>query len=192
MGLFDDVSQFLETRLEEFLRDNPHLELLALDDQLREQAEESLRLVATLKRQEQALQEKILATARDIQRWHERIQKAKAVGRRDLVEPAEAREAALLRQGNQLWGQMRGVQTQAEQTQTLYKRVQARRQEVKAKLETVRAQQATTQASQSWQTQGWQQATTQTPRGQADPLEAKFQQWETEAELQDLKRQMGQ
>ncbi|MFN7348495.1 MAG: TIGR04376 family protein, partial [Dolichospermum sp.] len=27
MSLFDDLSRFLESRLEEFLRNNPHLEL---------------------------------------------------------------------------------------------------------------------------------------------------------------------
>lgn len=27
MGLFEDFSNFFETRLEEFLKDNPHLEL---------------------------------------------------------------------------------------------------------------------------------------------------------------------
>jgi len=36
VGLFDDFSRFLESRLEEFLRNNPHLEL-ALLEQLREQ-----------------------------------------------------------------------------------------------------------------------------------------------------------
>ena len=30
MGVFDDVSRFLEDRLEEFLKNNPHLELQAL------------------------------------------------------------------------------------------------------------------------------------------------------------------
>ena len=35
MGLFDDLSRFLENRLEEFLRNNPHLELEALLEQLR-------------------------------------------------------------------------------------------------------------------------------------------------------------
>ncbi|MEY3222150.1 MAG: hypothetical protein RLZZ203_1006, partial [Cyanobacteriota bacterium] len=48
MSLFDDLSRFLESRLEEFLRNNPHLELQALLEQLREQEEDTLKLVADL------------------------------------------------------------------------------------------------------------------------------------------------
>ncbi|MGL4503833.1 MAG: TIGR04376 family protein, partial [Planktothrix sp.] len=46
MGLFEDFSRFFETRLDEFLKDNPHLELQALEEQLREQEEDTLRLIA--------------------------------------------------------------------------------------------------------------------------------------------------
>lgn len=48
VGLFDDLSQFLENRLEEFLRNNPHLELEALLEQLRKQEEDTLKLIADL------------------------------------------------------------------------------------------------------------------------------------------------
>ncbi|HEY9748351.1 MAG TPA: TIGR04376 family protein, partial [Allocoleopsis sp.] len=71
MGLFEDFSRFLETRLEEFLRNNPHLELQALEEQLREQEEEALRLMADLRLKEKQAQDNILATAQEIQRWHE-------------------------------------------------------------------------------------------------------------------------
>ena len=40
MGLFEDFSKLLETKLEEFLRSNPHLELQAIEEQLKEQEEE--------------------------------------------------------------------------------------------------------------------------------------------------------
>ena len=49
MSLFDDFSRFLETRLEEFLRNNPHLELQALLEQLREQEQDALKLIAEKK-----------------------------------------------------------------------------------------------------------------------------------------------
>ena len=52
MGLFEDLSQFLETRLEEFLAAHPHLELQAIEEQLREQEEDTLRLIANLQAQE--------------------------------------------------------------------------------------------------------------------------------------------
>jgi len=97
VGVFEDLSRFLESRLEEFLRNNPHLELQALEEQLREQEQDSQRLIADLQLQEKKLENEILATAQEIQRWHIRIEKAKAANRFDLVQPAQEREAALLR-----------------------------------------------------------------------------------------------
>ncbi len=192
MGLFDDLSNFLETRLEEFLRNNPHLELQALEEQVREQEEDTLQLITDLERQDEKLKADILETAQEIQLWHARIAKAKAANRWDLVEPAEAREAALLRQGNQFWGQRQGVQARREQAQELLKQIQLRRKEVQqqvAQAQAVRATQ-TSQTQQSTWDQGWNQSYRTTPSG-ADPLDEKFKQWEMDEELERLKRQMG-
>ena len=109
MGLFEDLNRFLENRLDEFLRNNPHLELQALEEQLREQEEDTLKLIADLQLQQKRLQDEILAVAQEIQRWHERVNKAQSKGRPDLAQAAQQREAALLHQGNQLWGKMEGV-----------------------------------------------------------------------------------
>ncbi|MEO1592399.1 MAG: TIGR04376 family protein [Cyanobacteria bacterium J06632_22] len=190
MSVFDDVSRFLESRLDEFLKAHPHLELQALEEQLRGQEEDAIRLMGDLKRREQQLEASILETAQDIQRWHGRIAKAQAANRLDLVKPAEEREAALLRQGNHLWGQMKGVKNRLEQTRTLQQQIHAKRQEVKAKIA-----QARTSAYQSPQpsasTTGWNQSPFSTQQQPLDPLEETFQRWETEAELEDLKRNMG-
>ncbi len=195
MGLFEDLSRFLETRLEEFLRNNPHLELQALDEQLREQEAETLRLIASFQGREKQLQNEILATAQEVQRWHERVQKARAAGRTDLASAAETREATLLRQGNQLWGQMKGVQQRIAQSKELAQRTQERRRELKEKLQQAEAARAASKA-QSSQTPGWSQ-----PAGYSfgekantassfDPLEQSFKDWETEEELENLKRNM--
>lgn len=194
MGLFEDFSTFLETRLEEFLRNNPHLELQALEEQLREQEEEAVRLLADLRLREKRLQDEILATAQEVQRWHIRIEKAKQAQRFDLVKPAEEREAALLRQGNQLWGQMEVVKKRIEQTVELQRQIQLRKQEVRAKV--VEAQQAAranyqAQAEQQWQTTGWNQGYSVGFSKSTDPLEQTFKKWETDEELEELKRQMG-
>jgi uncharacterized protein (TIGR04376 family) len=187
MGLFEDFSKFLETRLEEFLRANPQLELQALEEKLREQEEETLRLLTDLRRREKKIEEEILATAQDIQRWHIRIDKAKKANRLDLAAPAEEREAALLRQGNHLWGQMEIVKTRIRQTGELQQQIQLRKKEVKAK---VAEAQAVRNAEQQRQTQAWNspQSTFSNP---SDPLEQTFRRWETDAELDELKRQMG-
>ncbi|MBD2089342.1 TIGR04376 family protein [Microcoleus sp. FACHB-1515] len=190
MGVFEDFSNFLEARLEEFLRDNPDLELQALAEKLREQEEETVRLLAELRRRERQLQDEILATAQEVQRWHVRIDKAKAAGRTDLVTPAEEREAALLRQGNQLWGQMEAVKDRIKQSIDLNAQIQLKRKEVTAKVAEAQAAKAKAkaqQASQAWQNTNWNPTFT----NPTDPLEQTFRRWEMDEELDQLKRQMG-
>jgi uncharacterized protein (TIGR04376 family) len=192
MGLFEDFSTFLETRLEEFLRNNPHLELQALEEQLRDQEQEAIKLLGDLRLREKRLQDEILSTAQEVQRWHVRVEKAKAAQRLDLAQPAEEREAALLRQGNQLWGQMEMVKQRIQQTIDLQRQIQTRRQEVKAKVAEAQVSAQTnyqTQAEQQWQTTGWNRGFGYSTA--ADPLEQTFKRWETDEELEDLKRKMG-
>lgn len=200
MGVFEDLSRFLESRLDEFLRANPQLELMALEEQLRGQEEDAINLLGTLKRREQQLEASILETAQEVQRWHIRVTKAQAAGRPDLVTPAQAREAALLRQGNHLWGQMTGVKTQIEKTRELQRQIHDKRRELKTKIAAAEAARATakanptakaTDSAQTWGTSGWNAAPYQAFSEPLDPLEETFQRWETEAELEDLKRQMG-
>lgn len=189
MGLFDDFNRFLESRLEEFLRNNPHLELEALLEQLREQEEDTLRLIADLQLQERRSQDEILATAQEIQRWHIRVEKAKTAGRQDLVQPAQEREAALLREGNQRWGQMQGIKERITKAKELMKQIQQRRQEVQAKAAQAQANRTNYQTAQSFDTTGWNQSRNSS-KG-ADDLEATFQRWETQDELEQLKRNLG-
>ena len=192
MGLFDDVSRFLESRLEEFLRNNPHLELQALEEQLREQEEDTLRLIADLQRQEKRSQDEILATAEEIKKWHSRVEKAKASGRLDLAQAAQEREAALLRQGNQLWGQMQGCKDRIGQAKELQRKIQLRRQEVHTKAVQAEANRSNNKAERRWDTTGWNQSPGKsTTNSGSDPLEEKFQRWEMDDELEKLKRQMG-
>lgn len=192
MGLFEDLSRFLETRLEEFLKANPHLELQALEDKLRDQEDVAIRLLADLRLQEKRLQDQILETAQEVQRWHIRIEKAKAAGRLDLVQPAQEREAALLKQGNQLWGQMEMVKQRIKQTAELQNQIQLKRKEVQAKVAQAQAAQATAsyQTDRQWQTSAWNQ-NLGFGTAVADPVEEAFRRWEMDEELQDLKRNMG-
>ncbi len=190
MSLFDDLSRFLETRLDEFLRANPHLELRALEDQLRGQEEDAIRLLGDLNRRAKQLEESILETAQDIQQWHGRIAKAKAANRQDLVGPAQEREAALLRQGNHLWGQLKGVKERIEQTNELQQRVKTKRQEVKTKIAQAAATAKTTQVESDWGTTGWNKSPYSFNQS-LDPLDESFRQWEAEEELNELKRKMG-
>ncbi|MEH2203753.1 MAG: TIGR04376 family protein [Nostoc sp.] len=189
MGLFDDLSRFLENRLEEFLRNNPHLELEALLEQLREQEEDTLKLIADLRLQEKRSEEEILSTAQEIQRWHIRIQKAKNANREDLAAAAGEREAALLREGNQRWGHMQGLKERINQSQELLKKIQQRRQEVQAKAAEAQTARAKAQTQQRSESIGWSNQTSNFSGG-FDDLEEKFRSWETQDELEQMKRNM--
>lgn len=190
VGLFDDFSRFLEDRLEEFLRKNPHLELEMLLEQLREQEEDTMKLIADLQVQEKRSQDDILATAQEIQRWHIRIQKAKDAGRYDLVEPAQAREDALLREGNQKWGQMQGLKDRINQSQELLTKIQQRRQEVQAKATEAQKAREKSQTQQRLQTDNWKSSSS-SYYGKFDELEEQFRSLETQEELEQMKRNMG-
>lgn len=187
MSIFDDISKFLESQLDEFLRNNPHLELQAIEEQLKEQERDTLKLLLDLKKQQQSLQDEILAIANKIQTWHGRVTKAKNAGKEDLAQAAQEREAALMREGNQVWGKMAGIKTSIAKSHELLQQIQQRRQEVKAQYEQTRTNY---QNQNNNYTTGWNRGTTSQNRNAADPLEAEFQKWELNEELEQMKRDM--
>ncbi|MBC7515586.1 MAG: TIGR04376 family protein [Alkalinema sp. FL-bin-369] len=191
MGLFDDVSQFLETRIDEFLKNNPHLELQALDEKLFEQERESDRLIVDLKSRLQGVESQIRTTAQEIKLWHTRIEKAKTARRLDLVKPAQDHEAKLLREGNQLWGQMELLRDRITQSDDLCQKIKTSRQELKVKLEQARSQRAAASPPSSTANPWANSWSTQTAPSNSDPLEKEFAKWEAEEELQRLKRDLG-
>ena len=191
MGLFDDFSQFLENRLEEFLQNNPHLELQALEEQLRQQEEDTLRLIIQLQRQEKKLEQDILSTAQEVKRWHNRIEKAQTANRLDLVQAAQEREASFLRQGNQQWGQMQGCKKRIEQAKGLYHQIKQRCKEVRAKAVQAETTHYTDKNERRWETDGWNQNISYDFDNLFDQLEEQYKSLETEEELKKMKRDMG-
>ena len=196
MGVFDDVSRFFEDRLDEFLKNNPHLEIQALIEQLREQEADTNQLLAGLERKQQRQEAEILSLAQEVKAWHERIAKAQAAGRVDLAQAAQEREAALLHQGNQVWGQMEATRNRLQQAQALRAEIQERLKVAHQRAQQVQReqQQAKTvrQNESSPDTKGWQSASrSRINRNQSDPLEETFRQWELDEELAGLKQKMG-
>jgi hypothetical protein len=89
---------------------------------------------------------------------------------------------------------MQGIKERVEQTRQLQRQIHDRRRELKVKMAAAEANRAATQATSAYdsgQTAGWQQSPFQNFNKPIDPLEETFQRWETEEELEDLKRQMG-
>jgi uncharacterized protein (TIGR04376 family) len=191
MGLLEDMKRFLESQIDDFLTKNPHLELQVIEDQLAQQETDTIQLIVDLRSQERQIEQEILNTAQEIKNWNDRIQKVTAKGREDLAQEAQERvNALLLPKGNQLWGKMQGLKERTVKAQELLQTIKDRRIEVKAK--TAAAQAARTQAETASNTSSWGSANNYTKLGNsADPLDAKFRQWEAEEELQTLKRNLG-
>ena len=190
MSIIDNLLRFLETRLEEFLSAHPDLELQAIEEQLRQQEADTTKLIAETRAEQQRLQQSILATAQEIKRWHERVERARQANRPDLVAGAQQREADLLKQGNQLWGQMQGAKDRLQNMEDLLRRAQQRRREVRDRIiemaRTRQAEAAATGSSAGAEWSGWSQ-----PSGNWSDLEREFEQLETDLELEELKRQQN-
>ncbi len=190
MGLLEDMKRFLESQIDDFLSKNPHLELQVIEDQLAQQESDTVELIVELRSQERQTEQEILNTAQEIKNWYDRVQKATAAGRADLANAAQERVDALLPQGNQLWGKMQGFKERTAKAQELLQTIKQRRTEVKAK--TLAAQAARSQAQTATNYSSWGSVSDYTSASNsADPLEAKFRQWEANEELESLKRNLG-
>lgn len=191
MSLFEDFTNFLESRLEEFLQNNPQLELQVLSEQLKEQQRDTTKLINQLQLDETRIEGEILKVAQDIQTWHGRIDKAKGAGRQDLAEEAQARENNLLNQGNLLWRQMQEVKQRISKAKELLISLEEKQQEINLKIAQLKASANKVQPN----TSNYQTTTSpqnyQDFESQYDSLENKFQQWEMEQELEVMKRNLN-
>ena len=190
MGLLEDMKQFLESQIDDFLSKNPHLELQVIEQQLAQQETDTVELIVSLQSQAKQTEREILNTAQEIKNWYDRVQKATTAGRSDLATAAQERVNALLPQGNQLWGKMQGFKERTAKAQELLQTIKQRRIEVKAK--SAAAQAARTQAETSRNTSSWGSVNGYTSTSDfADPLDAQFRRWEADEELENLKRNLS-
>lgn len=183
MNIIDELNRFLEDRLEEFLKQNPHLELQALDEELSDQLHQARQRLSQFEQQEKTLQMQIVDTAKEVELWHRRVRKAEGAGRQDLAQGARNREQELLNQGNHLWKQMQVRQTLQGEHRQLIQSIEQRRQELHQKMAALK----TEKAKNSPNAQPWPASP---PPRDLDPLEHLFQQLETDLELEELKKQL--
>ena len=183
MSIFENFNQFLETRLEEFLKNHPNLQIQILFEQLEEQEKDTLKLIQQLETEKKSLEREILALGEEIKLWHGRIEQANKANRLDLAQAAQEREASLLRQGNQVWGRMTGVKERSKQAQELLVQIKARKQEVEVKYQEQKSKQEQVKNT-DFETRGWQNPTSYS----VDRLEAEFHRLEIDEELERLKR----
>jgi uncharacterized protein (TIGR04376 family) len=190
MTLLEDMKRFLESQIDDFLSKNPHLELQVIEQQLAEQESDTVQLIVDLQTHEKKVEQEILGTAQEIKSWFDRVQKATTAGRADLASAAQGRVNALLPQGNQLWGKMKGLKEREAKAIELLQTIKSRRTEVKAKA--AAAQTARTQAATASNANSWGSVNNYTQDSNfADPLDAQFRRWEADEELESLKRNLS-
>ncbi|MEN9219632.1 MAG: TIGR04376 family protein [Thermostichales cyanobacterium SZTDM-1c_bins_54] len=182
MGLFDALGsfgQFLETKLDEFLRAHPELELQILADQVDQQYAEALNLLKNSQAEEERYKKQILELAEEIKTWHGRVEKAKQAKRPDLATQAQAVEDRLLQQGNTLWAAMKAAAQRQVDTRQLLQQIEGKREEIKRRQQELWRQQAQS-TPEPWGS----------PRGdqQWQELERQFRELELQLELDELRR----
>jgi len=162
----DQLEARLDETLEGFLQANPQQEALLAEQAARERQQRLRRDRVTLKTEAELQRQGLLRLAEDIRSWQERVKRARGAGALDLAGRAEAHIATLMEQGRARW------QTLAE----LGERFAAVERELR-ELATAAAPQATTGSTREAK-----------PRGTV--LEADWAAFETQQELEELRRKL--
>lgn len=164
----DQLEARLEETLEGFLQANPQQEALLAEQQARERQQRLRRERLSLKTEAELQRQGLLRLAEDIRSWQGRVERAKGAGALDLAGRAEAHIATLMEQGRARW------QTLAE----LGERFAA----VERELQELAAGGAASGAGAA--------APPPPPRPTRTGLEADWAAFETQQELEELRRKL--
>jgi hercynine metabolism protein len=165
----DQLEARLDATLEGFLKANPQQEALLSQQEARERQQRLRRDRLTLKTEAELQRQGLLRLAEDIRSWQARVERAKAAGALDLAGRAEAHVATLMAQGRARW------QTLAELGER-FAAVERDLQELA--VDPVAARDRSTN----------QQAQADSTRSETGTLEADWAAFETQQELEELRR----
>lgn len=185
MGIFEDFTNFLESRLEEFLQSNPHLNLTIIAQELSTQKQDTIKLISRLELELKKIENDILTLGQEIQTWYDRVEKAKLAGRLDLAQEAENRQSLLLNKGNLLWQEMEKNKQKIVETKKLLISLETKQQEVNLKIAQLKAKE-----ENKFNSQTINNKSSSSYSNSQDDLETKFHQWEIEQELQQMKNNL--
>ena len=174
----------LEQQLEAFLHDNPEqrrrLERQAARDRQQRLVEERLQLQQQAEAQRRAL----LELAQEIRLWQQRVERARGAGANDLVERAERHQATLMEQGRSRWQQLSQL---GERFRALEAELAALSDQDNAAAGTA----AATGPSQPGRTEQAGGGATEADFSPEDKLAADWARFETQQELQELRRRLN-
>ncbi|MBL1210641.1 TIGR04376 family protein, partial [Geminocystis sp. GBBB08] len=134
MGIFEDFTFFLESRLEDFLQNNPQLNLTIIAQELNTQKQDTIKSITRLELEQKKVENDILSLGKEIQIWFDRMNKAEKLRRLDLAKEAENRKNLLLNQGNLLWQEMEKTKEKIIKNKELLISLETKEQEVNLKI----------------------------------------------------------
>lgn len=191
MSLFENFSTFLESKLDEFLLRNPHLELEVLLEELNEEKQDTIKLINQLTLELPKLEKEIISVAQEIQKWHARIDTAEASQRFDLAKAAREKENDFLRLGHFIWNERASKEKHLTENKELLIKIEKRQKEVKQKLTEVKAKQGFT-SSNNWDNFSTNQRVNYSQNNSnLNYLEKQFESLETDEEIAKMKRDLN-
>ena len=158
----------LEQQLDAFLRGNPAQEALLQEQERLERRQQQREALAKA----EVLRSELLHLASEIQQWRDRAQRARSAGATELADRAEQQVLQLMERGRQRWQSLEQLGRQVRHTPPA------------AASRTARTT-GTAQASAA------PNATTNTTAGK-EPLDQAWARFETEQELEALRRSHNQ
>lgn len=192
MSIFENFTNFLESKLDEFLQSNPELNLTIIAQEIKQEKKDTIKLISKLESRRKQLELDILKLVQDIKIWCERIEKAEKANRNDLAREAEERKNTLLSQGNFAWQEMEKVKNQIVENNNKLINLENKEREINLKVKELEKTKQWTQSYPSdskynsygsYNNSGFNNSN--------DDLEKKFRDWEVSVELEELKKKMS-
>lgn len=192
MSIFENFTNFLESKLDEFLQSNPELNLKIIAQEIKQEKEDTIGLISKLESRRKQLELDILKLVQDIKIWCERIEKAEKANRNDLAKEAEERKNTLLSQGNFAWQEMEKVKNQIVENNNKLINLENKEREINLKVkELEKAKQWTQSNSNTSNYNSYGSYSNSGFNNSNDDLEKKFRDWEVSVELEELKKKMS-
>lgn len=193
MSIFDNFTTFLESKLDEFLQNNPQLNLTILAQEIKQEKQDTIKIISQLETKQKKLETEILKLVQDIKLWCERIEKAEKAKRIDLAQEAEQRKNLLLSQGNIAWQEMKKVKAQIANSKQKMINIEQKEREINLKIQELektkyqREHYSKTSTDSSYSNNSYYNFNEKN----YDDLEKKFRDWEVSMELEEMKRKMN-
>lgn len=109
MSWLEELESRLEQQLEAFLASNPAQDALLREQEARDRQARLIGRRRQLQQEAERLRSRLLALAGEIRQWRERVARARRAGAHELAQRAEAHGAALMDQGRLQWQQLEGL-----------------------------------------------------------------------------------